>query len=494
MSIAGIDVGTTGSKCTIYSRDGRFLGDAYEEYTDIRDDELDGGMVWQCVKHVLKKAAEIAGEPVEAIGVTSFGETAILLDENDEPVCPSILYTSPKGDKECEELTAKLGADYICRVSGVAPHSMYSVPKLMWVSTKAPDVFAKAKRICLFSDYIVYMLSGVHQIDYSLAARTMALNVRALKWDEAILNAAKIPLGLMPMIVPTGSMAGIIRPAVAAELGLPETAMIVTGCHDQVGAAVGTGTLEKGMAVDGTGTVECITPVYGADVDQEKLYDHGYAVIPYLDSERYVTYAFSFTGGALLKWYRDNLAAAEAKAAKERGESVYDYFNAQVKPGPSGLLLLPHFAGAATPYMDTEAKGMLVGLTTGTESADIYKALMEGVTFEMRVNMELLEEAGIHISSLLATGGGARSALWLQMKADILNVPIISLGEAQSGTLGCIMLSGVACGMYDSLEDAAKVFIRRAAEYTPNPEAHAAYEAWFARYKKLYRCMKEIYA
>ena len=494
MSIAGIDVGTTGSKCTIYSRDGRFLGDAYEEYTEICSDELDGQMVWNCVKHVLGKAAQQAGEPVEAIGVTSFGETAILLDENDAPVCPSILYTSPKGDRECEILTEKLGKEYICHVTGVAPHSMYSVPKLMWVSTQAPDIFARAKRICLFSDYIVYMLSGVHQIDYSLAARTMALDVTKLQWDEKILKCAGIPMELMPKIVPTGTKAGVIRPAVAAELGLSESAVIVTGCHDQVGAAVGTGTLKKGMAVDGTGTVECITPVYGSEVLQDKLYDHGYAIIPYLDSERYVTYAFSFTGGALLKWYRDAIAAEEAKAAKARGESVYDYFNSKVKPGPSGLLVLPHFAGAATPYMDTEAKGMMVGLTTETRSEDIYKALMEGVTFEMRVNKELLEEAGIRVDSLLATGGGARSALWLQMKADILNVPIVSLGEAQSGTLGCIMLSGVACGMYESLEAAAEVFIQKAAEYTPDPEAHAAYEVWFKRYKKLYKAMKEIYA
>ena len=494
MAIAGIDVGTTGSKCTIYSADGRFLGDAYEEYTEVAADELDGGMVWRCVKQVLRDAARKAGEPVRAVGVTSFGETAILLDEKDEPVCPSILYTSFKGDRECEALKEHFGREYLCRVTGVAPHSMYSVPKLMWVSKNDPETFSRTKHICLFSDYIVYMLSGVHQIDYSLAARTMALNVETLSWDKDILDFAGIPMELMPRIVPTGTQAGTIRPEVAQELGLPADAVIVTGCHDQVGAAVGTGTLKKGMAVDGTGTVECITPVYGKEIEPEKLYDYGYAIIPYLDRERFVTYAFSFTGGALLKWYRDNLAREEAAAAKAAGKSAYDEFNSAVKPGPSGLLILPHFAGAATPYMDNDAKGIIAGVTMETEKADIYKALMEGVTFEMRVNMELLEAAGIKIDSLLATGGGARSALWLQMKADILNRPIYSLGEAQSGTLGCIMLSGVACGIYKDLEEAAEVFIRRGAEYQPDPEMHKAYESWYQKYKKLYGAMKEIFA
>ncbi len=494
MSIAGIDVGTTGSKCTIYSKSGRFLADAYEEYADVREEELDGAMVWACVRHVLKKAAAAAGEPVEAVGVTSFGETAVLLDAEDRPVCPSILYTSARGDEECRRLTEELGRDYICRVTGVAPHSMYSIPKLMWVAEHRPEIFQKARRICLFSDYIVYMLSGVHQIDYSLAARTMALDIEDLRWDERILTAAKIPLSLMPRIVPTGTRAGTVRPDVAGELGLPASCVIVTGCHDQVGAAVGTGALETGTAVDGTGTVECITPVFGPEVLQEKLYDYGYAVIPYLDDCHYVTYAFSFTGGALLKWYRNNLAPEAAETAKRAGKSPYDAFNASVPEGPSGLLLLPHFAGAATPYMDTEAKGMLVGLNMETRREAIYKALMEGVTFEMRLNMEYLEDAGIRINSLLATGGGARSSLWLQMKADILNRPIRSLGEAQSGTLGCIMLCGVSCGAYPDLKTAAGVFVRHAAEYLPDPVRHDEYEAWYRRYRKLYGAMKEIYA
>lgn len=493
MAIAGIDVGTTGAKCTVYAVNGVFLSDAYEEYDRVLPDELDGAMVWETVCRVVSRAAAKAGEPVQAIGVTSFGETAILLDEHDRPVCPSILYTSPKGDRECEMLKERFGYERLCAVTGVAPHSMYSLPKLMWVSKNDPETFSRARRVCLFADYIIYMLSGVHQIDYSLAARTMALDVNRMDWDGELLAFAGIPAVLMPKVVPTGTAAGPLRREVAEALGLPADCVAVTGCHDQVGAAVGTGTLRKGQAVDGTGTVECITPVYGREILREKLYDKGYAIIPYLDTERFVTYAFSFTGGALLKWYRDALSPLEAKAAKEAGRSAYDEFNASVPEGPSGLLLLPHFAGAATPYMDTQAKGMLVGLSTETNKPQIYKALMEGVTFEMRLNAELLAQAGIRVESLVATGGGARSAGWLQMKADILGVPVYSLGEAQSGTLGCIMLSGVACGLYPSLEKAAEVFVRRDKAFLPNAEVHAQYEVWYRRYKKLYGAMKEIY-
>lgn len=494
MAIAGIDIGTTGCKCTIYDKKGNLLSEAYREYNVIITEEhhlLDALLVWENTRAVLIEAAS-GTEKIEAIGVTSFGEAAILLDKNGIPLAPSMLYTDPRGNEQCEKLIKHFGLDYLTESTGLKPSPMYSISKLMWLKEHKLELFENCESICLFEDYIVYKLSNVRQIDYSLASRTMAFDINSLQWNEEILEYAGIEKNLFSKAVATGTKAGRICKELSAELGISEDAVIVSGCHDQIAAAIGTGVYKTGMAVDGTGTVECITPVFDSNIERCKLYEGSYAIVPFQDN-KYVTYAFSFTGGALLKWYRDKLASMETEVARKLGENPYDFFDKQVDYSkPSGLLILPHFAGAATPYMDNESKGAIVGLTNDTNSSNIYQGLMEGVTYEMYLNIERLADAGINIEKIRATGGGATSSLWLQMKADILNKPIVSLGAAQSGTLGCIMLAGLACGIYKSIEEAEKIFVKEKQTYYPNPQKHEEYKKLYKKYKKLYSAVKSV--
>lgn len=495
MAIAGIDVGTTGCKCTVYERDGTFVQEAYQEYDAEKSgdgQELDAGMVWLAVKDVLRQAVHNT-KNIDAIGVTSFGETSVFVGKDGKPLMNSLLYTDPRGEEQCKELTKHFGKEVISKRTGANPQSMYSISKLMWVVQNRQDVYEKTEHICQFGDYIVFMLSGVAQIDYSLACRSMAFQVDRREWDSEILAYAGVDLKKMSKPVPTGSSAGRIRRELAEELGIDPKAVIVSGCHDQVAAAIGTGCLKQGMAVDGTGTVECITPVFGELSKEQELYRYNYVKVPYVVPESYVTYAFSFNGGSLLKWYRDQLARYEAEEYRKQGLNVYDSFNRQMNPEkPSGLLILPYFSGSATPYMDVNAVGAIVGLKDTTTSIDIYQGLMEGVTYEMLFNLELLEKAGIQVTELRATGGGARAEAWLQMKADILNKRIITLGEAQSGTLGCIMLAGTACGLYQSLEEAAGIFVRPGKEYVPNWERNQEYQKYYQKYKKMYEAVSTI--
>lgn len=495
MAIAGIDVGTTGCKCTVYEKDGTFVREAYREYDAEKSgggQELDPWMVWLAVKDVLKQAVRNTKD-IDAIGVTSFGETSIFVGKDGKPLMNSLLYTDQRGEEQCKKLVEHFGREAVSERTGVNPQSMYSISKLMWVAENRKDVYEKTEHICQFGDYIVYMLSGTAQIDYSLACRSMAFQVDSKEWDSEILAYAGIDPTKMSKPVPTGSSAGRIRRDLAEELGIDPKAVIVSGCHDQVAAAIGTGCLEQGMAVDGTGTVECITPVYGELSKVQELYKYNYVRVPYVCPGSYVTYAFSFNGGSLLKWYRDQIARHEAEIYREQGLNVYDSFNKQMNVRkPTGLLILPYFSGSATPYMDVNAVGAIVGLRDTTTSIDIYQGLMEGVTYEMLFNLELLEKAGIWVTELRATGGGARAKAWLQMKADILNKRIITLGEAQSGTLGCIMLAGTACGLYQSLKEAAEIFVKLGKEYLPNQKRHQEYQKYYQKYKKMYEAVSTV--
>ncbi len=483
MLICGLDVGTTGCKLTTYTHKGEFVYNSYKEYDVSRKSgqhEVDANDIFNAVCDVIKDTS--TKEDISAIGITTFGETFVLLDENDNVLLPSMLYTDPRGEEECKKLSRTLGDKRIADISGVKPNQMYSLPKIMWIKNNKPDIFKKAKRIMLMQDYIVYKLTGNAFIDYSLAARTMAFDIREKCWSKELFAAADIDTSLMSTPVPAFHVAGKVKDNLAKTIGLKSDVLIVNGAHDQVAAAVGAGILTPGEAVDGTGTVECVTPVFDKIPCEEKVYNEGYSVVPYVLDGTYVYYALSFTGGAVIKWYRDNFA--RDKSYKELDLSVAD--------SPTGILVLPHFAGAANPYMDNTSKAAFVGLTLEHTDADIYKALMEGVTYEIMTNISELESVGIIPRKLYATGGGAYSDVWLQIKADILGRPITALEAKEAGTSGTCMMTGVAVGIYSSLYEAKQFFVREKGTFLPDQKKHEVYQKYFSTYKKLYSTIRPI--
>lgn len=493
MKIAGLDIGTTGCKLTVFDSDGTYLGKAYRDYPVSRtksEHEIDAEMIMKGVLEVMK---EMAGKypDITGIGVTSFGETFVLTDENGTPLHHAMLYTDPRGAEECAELEEKIGGMNIASITGVKPHEMYSISKVMWMKRHKPELYQKAAHIFLMEDYVVFHLTGIAQIDYSLAARTMAFDITSLKWSDEIFEKAGIDVGLMSKTVPAGTAAGVIRKEIADLTGLAPDTQIVSISHDQVAAAVGAGVFDSEKAVDGAGTVECITPVYDGLPELEVMYQGNYAVVPYVIPGKYVCYAFSYTGGALIQWCVDTLAKKEKELARERGISVNEMLEGMAE-GPTGLLVLPHFAGAATPYMDTGSKGVIVGLTTDTSVSDIYRACMEGVVYEMLLNMEYLKDSGTCFHMLHATGGGARSEVWMQMKADMLNLPITALNTADAGTVGSAMLTGIAVGCFRDLKDAAAHMVEKKKVYEPDLKMHEKYMEVYERYRKLYQAVRPL--
>ena len=495
MKIAGLDIGTTGCKLTVFDGQGRNLGKAYRDYPvhrHVGGDEIDVSVIMDSVYAVIREMAEQYPD-IAGIGVTSFGETFVMTDAQGKPLHTAMLYTDPRGAEECAELTEKLGAENIARISGLAPHEMYSVCKIMWLKKHQPEVYRAARHIFLIGDYVSWHLTGNARIDYSLAARSMAFDIGKLNWSGEILTAAGIDSSLLSRPVPTGTAAGCVTKAAAEKTGLNPACRIVTISHDQVAAAVGAGAFDEKTAVDGAGTVECLTPIYDSLPDVSVMSKGFFSVVPYVIPGKYVAYAFSYTGGALIQWCVNTFAKAEQEEAKRRGVSVNTLLEEQYeKLEPTGLLVLPHFAGAATPYMDTGSRGAILGLTAGTSLPEIYRACMEGVAYEMRINYDALAGSGIHFSRLHATGGGAKSKVWMQMKADILNLPITSLQTADAGTVGSAMLTGVAVGLFRDLAEAAGIMVQERETYEPDPRRHEQYMRIYERYKKVYQAVRPL--
>lgn len=491
MKIAGLDIGTTGCKVTVFDEKGGKLDSAYCDYPSSRASTghtVDAGKILEGVFTVLGKIA-VTHPDIAGLGVTSFGETFVLTDENGVPLHPAMLYTDPRGCDQCAALCKALGSDRIIHITGVKPHEMYSLPKLLWIKENQPEVYARAKHIFLMEDLVVFALTGNAQIDYSLACRTMAFDIGKLAWSDEILAAAGIKKALFSKTVPTGTSAGHILPAVAEKTGLSPEMQVISVSHDQISAAVGAGAFSSDVAVDGAGTVECLTPIFDKLPDLRTMSRGNFAVVPYVVPGKYVCYAFSYTGGALISWCIDNIAKAEK--AEAAGCSVNALLESRSQ-SPTGLLVLPHFAGAATPYMDTGSKGAVVGLTVATTAADIYRGCMEGVVYEMLLNREALGHDGDGITMLYATGGGARSEVWMQMKADVLDLPVTALATVDAGTVGSAMLTGIAVGCFRDLTDAAAHMVEKVKTYYPDPAMHEKYMTVYQRYRGLYHALRPL--
>lgn len=498
MSLLGLDIGTSGCKATIIDYEGNIEGQAYKEYFLISPDpqwqELDSNTVWGSVKEVIiRSLSQYRGEGIKAISVSSFGEAATPVDHNGNALYNSIIYIDPRGQAEARYLQQQLGDEKIIGITGTSSHSMYSINKIMWLKTHKPEIYNKTWKFMLYADFILFRLGAKPHMDYSLAARTMAFDIIHKRWSEEILACAGVEEDKFGEPVQAGTVVGEISKKVADEFGLPKGVILVAGGHDQPCAALGAGVIKSELAVDGLGTTECITPAFNRAILSEAMAKSSFACVPHVIKDMYVTYAFTFTSGSILKWYRDNFGALLKEEAAKAGINIYDYLIEKATQGPSEIFVLPHFAGAATPYMDTEAKGAIVGLKINTKAEDIIKAILEGITFEIMVNMEILEESGVKVGELRAVGGLAKSALFLQLKADIMGRKVATLQVTEAGTLGVAILAGTASGAYKSIEDGVQKLVKVKEEFYPDPKMHEIYMNRFKTYKRLYPATKAIF-
>ena len=497
MAYIGIDVGTTGSKATVIEASGEIVLSIYHEY-DLEFPEpgrvtMNPTKVWTAVKRAIQEAAAQYAKPIEAIATASFGEAVVFLGEDGNPVCNSIFYTDVRGTESLDELRSKVNLDAFQLRTGMPVNFMYTLPKLMWVQKNEPWVLERTKKLLPYSSYIAYMLSGESAADGSLASRMLLFDRLNLDWDYETLDTFGIAREWMPKFVPAGEPVGRILPSVAKELGIKGNPIIVSGVHDQIAAALGAGSICSGDMADGIGSAECISAVLpDQDVDYAGMFRYNICAEPHAVPGKYLALIFSNTAGAALKWYRDTFERELREQCDAAGKNTYAHLNQFLTEEPSPLLFLPHLAGTGTPYMDSGAKGAVMGLTLSSTKADLYRAIIEGNNYEMRYNLELLSRFGMHFDALTAVGGGAAPEA-LRIKADIFQKPIYMLNTNQGGTVGMVMLCGKAVGQFASFEDAVHALVRRTGCIEPSTRYKDVYDEKYAQYKRMYEAVRSVY-
>jgi xylulokinase len=499
MSLMGLDIGTTGCKAIVFDETGCILSQASREYPALTPApnwaEQDAERVWSLAWDALQEA--VAGSPApgpKALALSCQGEAVIPVDRTGRALRHAILGMDTRTGEENRWLVERFGAATLFRRTGMPVHTINTLPKLLWLQRHEPQVWHEASQFLLYEDFFLRRLGGRAVLSHCLASRTQMYDWAAGSWAGDVLEGCGIDEARLASLAPAdGGPVGTLRQDLAAELGLREEVLLAAGGHDQACAALGSGVAGAGLAMVSTGTAEVVEVAMQTPALRDALREGGISIYRHVVPGLYLAMTLNHSGGLLLRWFRDTCCQGQREQARRTGEDPYSLMLADAPQGPTSLMVLPHFAGSGTPTLDTSSKGAILGLTFATNRAALAKAILEGLTFELRINLDLLRQAGIAIHELHAVGGGARSPLWLQLKADICGVPLRVPQVTEAACLGAALLAGVACGAYPDFQAAVAAAVRFSHDVGPEPASQTVYDTRFALYRELYPTLIDLH-
>ncbi|MEM4446357.1 MAG: xylulokinase [Candidatus Jordarchaeales archaeon] len=494
--LVAIDAGTIGCRTIVFDENGREIGRAYEEYPSLypyptwveqRPDDW-----WRAVCNTVKGAisrAKIKAEEIAGISVTNQRETIVPVDENGKPLRNAIVWQDRRTIEECRKIKEVLGSEKVYEITGLTVDPYFSAPKILWIKENEKEIFDKTYKFMLVHDYILMKLTGEFVTDWSNASRTMLFNIKEFKWSREICDALEIPLEKLPRAEAPAKKIGEVTREASEATGLAVGTPVVTGGGDQQCGAVGIGVVREGRVKATTGTGTFILAYSGKPVLDKKM---RVLCSCHADPGKWVVEASIFTTGSIYRWFRDQLGHVEKVVAEILGEDPYNILNKEaeaVPPGSGGILVLPHFIGAGAPYWNPNSRGVIFGLALGHTRKHLIRALMEGVCFEIRKNIEVMREVGISINEMRITGGATRSDLWNQIQADIYNLPIVIGAVEEATALGAAILAGVGVGVYKSISEAAERAVKIKEVKKPDATKRKVYDSLYSLHVELYEAL-----
>lgn len=493
-TLIGLDIGTTGCKAALFDSDGTLMTSARREYPISIPNptwaEQNAEIIWTLAQEALTEIiAQSSTRKVAAVGLSVQGEAIIPVNNKGTALRPAILGMDTRTGDQNNWLRAHFGAERLFEMTGMPIHTINTLPKLIWLKEHEPEIWRSADRFLLYEDFIIYKMTGQAVISRCLASRTQLYDLKADSWCADILTAIELSPERLSVVAQPGVAVGKMRPELAETLGFIEPPLVVTGGHDQACGALGVGLTRAGMAMVSTGTAEVMEITLDAPVLNNTLYQGNISVYAHVVPGIYLAMTLNHSGGLLLRWFRDTFGQEELRQAQNSGGDAYDFILKNASPDPSSLLVLPHFSGSGTPTFDTASKGAILGLTFATTRTEVAKAILEGLTFELRLNLDLLKAGGVDISELRAIGGGARSQLWVQLKADITRIPVAVPRITEAACWGAALLAGHGAGIFPDIQT-QRVKIEK--HFQPDPVRAEQYQRRYQLYQALYPALAPI--
>lgn len=499
--ILTIDIGTTSVKASIFNERLEMIGSSIEEYVlDTKHGyiEFDAEKYWIMVKKGIERVCsitEIDRREISAIGITTQGETIVPINSDGAPSREAIVWLDGRAAKESELINKKYNKRTFYSITGIPECTgLCPVSKLLWIKNHEPAVYKNTYKFLLLEDFIIFKFTGKFVTEKSLLTTTGYFDiVKDCIWDE-ILDYIQVDKEKLPEALECGTIVSAIKRDVADDLGLSDKAVIVTTAMDQTAGSVGAGNLAPGIVTETTGTALTVatftkTPNLTSPL-RIPLYRHIY-------KNSYLYIPVCMTAGIILKWFKDEFCKDEIKESKKRNLSVYTILDEMVESTPplsNGLVLLPYFEGTIQPDNNPKARGVFFGINLGTKKIHFLRSIYESIAFLLRENTELLELlTGDSINEIRSLGGGSKSKVWLQIKADVTGKRIVSMKERECTSLGAAIISAVAVGIFRNVKEASEIANRPTDYFEPHKNLFELYQRGFYVYKTMYQQLKTLF-
>jgi xylulokinase len=482
--LLGIDVSTTSAKALIIDQQGRVVASATTPLTLSTPwplwSEQEPADWWNGIASSVGQALDMAGAKgadIAAIGLTGQMHGLVLLDDQGKILRPAILWNDQRTGEQCAEIRRRLGKERLIQITGNDALTGFTAPKILWVQENEPDVWGRTRHILLPKDFIRYKLTGEFALDRAGGAGTLLFDLATRSWSTEMLQALQIPADRLPATYEGPEITGRIGGEAATATGLLEGTPVVGGGGDQAAQAVGVGAVEPGIIAVTLGTSGVVFATTESPLVEPEGRLHAFChAVP----GRWHFMGVMLSAAGSLQWYRDALAPTMTfDELLQEAE--------QASPGSEGLYFLPYLTGERTPYPDPLARGAWVGLTVRHGRPHITRSVLEGVSFGIKDSFTLIREAGLGaVNQVRLSGGGAKSAFWRQIMADVLDVELVTVNTTEGAAFGAAILAAVGAGIFTSVPEACAEIIKITGRTAPEATASAVYQKHYQRYRALY--------
>ncbi len=499
--ILGLDIGTTSLKAAVYDHSGTQRASAVVEYalltpsTTIVEAPCAVYMdsIIKCMQ-VIRKADLVDTRDITAIGFSVQGETLCLLDAEAEPLMNAIVWMDNRAGAQAETLRNRFGNETCYEITGqVSFEACWPAAKILWIKENEPELFSRIGHILLLEDFIIHRLTGKFVTEGSLLTSTEYWDIRTKKYWQEMLDFVGIQESWLPEIKESGELVATILPQMAELLGVSPHAKISTGCLDQAAGAIGVGNIHPGIFSENIGAALAIcVPTRKLTYDENRLMPVHYFALP----DTYMMHTFT-TGGMCLRWFRDAFCADAIGMQNATGLDAYYLMDREavtVDPGSDGLLTLPHLQGSMAPDVNLNAKAVFYGATLKHKRAHFIRSIMESLGYIICRNLETIEGMGLEVAQIRTMGGGSKSEIWNQIKADITGKTLYVTHSSQdTACLGAAILAGCAIGVFESIESAVNQMVQIKKTFEPNMENHETYKRLYEKYKILFHSLTGLF-
>ncbi len=488
--VIGCDVGSQGTMGILLSLEGKLVCEAYEGYPMDYPQPLWAEQPVECWVNALSltvrkllSASGVTAEHVRALSLATQVDGVIPIDENGYPLRSAIIWMDRRAAAQCEPVRQSLGSEQVFHLTGLNLDASHVAPKIRWLAEQQPEIYHRAKYFLLPGSYLAYYLTGELAVDYSNASSTLLLDVRTKTWSGSMGEAFQIDLHKMAPLGAATTALGRLRPEIAEQVGLSTNTMVTIGCGDEHAACLGAGITGPGLVADIVGTAE---PVCAAS--RELIFDSSRLVETHChaDPELWLLENPGFVSGGNYRWWRDQFAEGQTYSSLDEEASP-------IPPGAQGLTFLPSLMGALAPTWNEAARGTFTGFTLAHTRAHFVRALLEGSAFAVRDITTQMQASGLDLRELRVVGGGAKSRLWNQIKADVTGLQVGVPEVTETTALGATFLALVGVGAYASLSEAGEHIIRIRERIDPNPSAQPVYTEAYERYRQTYFALLPVF-